>query len=1044
MKALIAAALERTRTVLLLLVFFIVCGTYAYVTIPKESTPDIKVAIIGVTLTYNGISPQDSERLLVRPTEQELKSIEGIKKITSTVYEGGGYIVIEFHTGFDTDKVRSDVREKVNVAKSNFPDGTKEPEIDEINPSLEPILTVKLSGDVPERQLLRFSRDIKDEIEAKVSSVLKVSIIGDREDSIEILLDPLRQEQYNLVFDQIYQQFAGNNQIIPAGSIDGKVGSFGIKVPGLLENIKDIRDLPIVANDGAILRLRDVADIRRTFKDPTSLAHDRIELGKSVQTIALAITKRSGENLIHTVEAVKEIVENAKKDWPSGVVVNYAQDQSDNIREMLNDLQNNIILAIILVMAVIVFSLGWRSAVLVGIAVPGSFLMGIMVISLLGYTVNIVVLFSLIFSVGMLVDGAIIVVEYANRKIADGLSPKEAYKAAATRMAWPVITSTLTILVVFLPLLFWPGVVGQFMKFMPITLIAVLAASMLMALLFVPAIASLLKPQQNDHHEETSNAFTVWYFGMLQKALDHPKNVLMGAFAILIIIKTIHGFVGKGVEFFPDVEPDSASISIHARGNLSIYEKETIVSQVEKTILDMAEFKSINSSIGNNTDDTIGEITLEFANWKTRRPAHLILEDVEKRTSVVPGITVDVSKEKSGPSAGKPISIDISSNDRAVSEEFLLKMKKFMQSMTGLNTVEDSLPTGGIEWSLQIDRDLVAQFGCNISLIGSALQLITNGIKVSSYRPDDVKSEVGILLRFLPEYRSLEQLSLLRIPTKDGLIPMSLFVKSVPTLKVGSLSRINGYPVVSLSADVQPGVLVADKIKEIQQWIQKEKLPTGVFVNFSGENEDRNEATSFLMRAFCVAIFLVAAILVTQFNSFFSMGLVLSAVVLSTAGVFFGLIVHNLAFGVVMGGIGVIALAGIIVSNNIILIDTYDILLDDLKKRVGVPTLAQVREVIVQTCQQRLRPVILTKLTCILGLLPIMCGINIDFINFEITHGAPSTQWWVLLSTCIVYGVLFASSLTLFVTPSALMLRAKKLYPANERPLLSGFNCSTH
>ena len=1043
MTSLISAALSRTRTVLLILALLLVWGLKAYIDTPKESSPDVKIPIMYVSLIYEGISPQDAARLLLRPVEQQLRSIEGVKKMQSTAFEGGANIVLEFHAGFNSDKALNDVREKVDLAKPNLPTETKEPKIFELNLSLLPILVIKLSGDVPLRSLYRLGRDLQDAIEANVTSVLKAEIVGDRDDAVEILIDPVRQEKYGLVFEHLLQHFARNNQIVPAGNLENQNGRFSIKVPGLLENILDIRELPLINSGQAVIRLKDIAEIRHSFKDPTSLAHDRVALGKSTPTVAIEISKRTGENLIETVAKVKEVVAEIQKNWPAHIQVNYAQDESHNIKDMLNELQNSIILAIILVMGVIIVSLGWRSALLVGIAVPGSFLMGIMVISFMGYTINIVVLFSLIFSVGMLVDGAIIVVEYADRRINEGITTKEAYREAALRMLWPVVTSITTILVVFLPLLFWPGVVGQFMKFMPITLIAVLMASMLMALIFVPAVASLMTiPPHSSPPEQVGNSspfevkFMQGYLKLLNKGLDHPKRVLQSAVVILIVVKLLHSLVGKGVEFFPDVEPDAAVVYVHARGNLSIYEKEKLVSQIEKVLLPMPELKSVYTRIGEQSpnnqdemaDDVIGTITLEFVDWQKRRKAAAILEDIEHKTKNMPGIVVEVRRQKAGPSSSKPIQIEFLSMNSKLLKPSLIKVRDFMQKLPGLVAIEDNLPLPGIEWQLKIDREEAMRLGCDITTIGNTIKLITNGAIIGHYRPEDNKDEVDILIRFPPPYRSLDQLDQLKIQTNAGPVALSRFVKRVAQSRVGKIYHLNGDEVLTLKADVAPNVLVGDKLLEIQEWLSHNPLDPNVRVLFKGEDEDRNEAGGFLIKAFGVAIFLVATILVTQFNSFFSMGLVLSAVIMSTVGVFIGLIIHSLAFGIVMGGIGVIALAGIIVSNNIILIDTYDKLLEEMKRHIPKPTLADVRNVVIETCRQRLRPVILTKLTAILGLLPIMFGINIDFLNFEITRGAPSTQWWILLSTCIVYGILFASSLTLFVTPCALLLRAKKLF----------------
>ncbi len=1044
MIALIQASFQRSRAVLLLLTLFILWGLHAYIMIPKESTPDVKIPIIYVSLTYDGISPQDAERLLLRPTEQELRSIEGVKEMRSTAFEGGANIILEFNAGFNVDKARLNVRDKVNIAKPNLPVDVKEPVINEVNLSLFPILIIKLSGDAPERVLYNIAHTLKNDIESTIPAVLQAEIVGNRDEVVEVLIQPAHQEKYGLLFDQVMHNLISNNQIVSAGYVEKQKGRFSIKVPGVFETIDDIMNLPLLAHDDAIIKLKDVCSIRKTFKDATTRAYDRLNLNETKQTVVLEVSKRTGQNLIDTVEAIKTVVMASQKRWPPHVTVSFAQDESHKIKDMLLDLQNNIISAVILVLAVIIFALGLRSALLVGIAVPGSFLIGMMVLSLLGYTVNIVVLFSLIFSVGMLVDGAIIVVEYADRRIAEGINHIDAYKEAAIRMTWPVITSTLTILVVFMPLLFWPGVVGQFMKFMPITLIIVLTASIFMALIFLPVINSTLSaPKKIISHvmkDDWLERFTTKYVAYLETILDHPKRIMGIAMLCLIGVFALYKIAGRGVEFFPDVEPTATAIYVHARGNLSIDEKDTLVRQVEAKIRDMSEFSSIYTRIGKQStnggpiaDDVIGIITLEFVDWKERRKVANIMKDVERRTTGaingIPGVSLEIVKQKSGPPSVKPIAIEISSYDYKKLNPVLTRLRMFMEKIPGLIDIEDNLPIPGIEWTLNVNREKAAQSGVSIATLGQTLKLITTGTRLSTYRPNDAQDEIDIVLRFHESNRGLEQLDTLRILTKNGTVPISHFITKIPTPKVATINRTDGFPILTLQANVVPGVLVADKIKEIDTWIKSETFDPDVRIHFKGEDKDQREAMSFLLGAFGIALFMVAVILVTQFNSFFSMGLVLTSVVMSTIGVFVGLMAHHLAFGIVMGGIGVIALAGIIVSNNIILIDTYDTLIAELINKKGTVTQHDAKTAILETGRQRLRPVILTKMTTILGLLPIMFGVNLDFINGDVTIGAPSTEWWILLSTCIVYGVLFASSLTLFFTPSALMWRAQQIYP---------------
>ncbi len=1028
MNALIDLALRYSRTVLSVFVLLVLAGWSAYVSIPKESMPDVQIPIIFVSLHHEGISPEDSERLLIRPLEQKLRGIEGVKEMKGTAHEGGGSVLLEFVAGFNANKAKADVRDKVDEVKPDLPTDTDDPTITEINVSLFPVLVISLSGQVPMRTLYKLARDLRDEIEENVPGVLQANVVGDRDEVVEILIDPIRLEGYGFSFEETIAFVRKNNQLISAGTLDTGMGRMAIKVPGLLQTSQDLLDLPLKSEGDAVVKFSDVADLRRTFKDSTGYARDR-----GTPAVAIEVIKRTGENIIETIEGVRQVVGQEQQNWPGQVQVNFSQDESGNIRDMLSDLQNSLIIAVLLVMLVIVKSLGWRSAWLVGLAVPGSFLMGIFILQLLGLTLNTVVLFSLILAVGMLVDGAIIVVEYADRHMAEGADCKEAYAHAAKRMAWPVITSITTILVVFFPLLFWPGVIGKFMRFMPLTLIATLSASILMALIFVPTIGSLMGKAQTDvenaEHQGSSlsnykQGLTGWYVRLLDQALDMPRTILFGALAALVLVLMLYKVFGKGVEFFPNIEPPTALVMVHARGNLSVQERDALVQKVEDKLLDMKELRSIYTNsdtarqIGQKgpplPQDVVGTITLEFVNWQERRSADDIIQEVSDRVSSIPGIIVEIRKNKPGPPAEKNISVQLSSRFPENLDLEVQKLRKYMDTLPGLINVDDTGSIPGIDWELKIDRAQAAKFGADVSLIGNTIQLITAGLKIDSFRPDDSRDEVDIVVRFPKEFRTLEQLRKLRVKTSKGLVPISTFMTLEPKPRVSLLNRTNGKRSISVEADVARGVLVDDKVTEIAAWISTANIDPAVNVAFKGEEEDKKETGSFLVKAFAIAIFSIAIILVTQFNSFFSMMLVLSSVVMSTFGVFIGMIIMRQTYSIVMGGIGIIALSGIIVSNNIILLDTFDHLKGRMKN---------VRDAILMTGAQRLRPVILTKLTTILGLLPIMLGLNIDFLGRSITYGSPATQWWVQLATAIVFGVLFASTLTLVVTPCALMAR---------------------
>ena len=1019
MNAIIEAAFSRSRVVLLILTFLLIAGSVSWVNIPKESAPDVAVPIVYVSLNHEGISPDDAERLLVRPMEKELQSVEGLKEMKSTASEGHASLILTFYAGHDIKRALDDVREKVDTAKSELPADTDEPIVQEVNFALFPIVTVALSGPVPERALIQIARQLKDNIEA-IPTVLKADIGGDRERLMEVVVDPVVMETYGIRFDQLVDLIYNNNKLVAAGAVDTGSGRMVIKVPGVVESLEDVIKLPVKVEGDTVVTLGDVAVVRSTFKDPQGFAR----VGGQ-PALTLEISKRIGANIIETIEAVQEVVETERALWPDSIHVAYMQDQSSQIKTMLSDLTNNVLTAIILVMIIIVAALGLRSAVLVGIAIPGAFLTAILVISSLGYTLNMVVLFSLILVVGMLVDGAIVISELAERNRAEGMSLKDSFKEASKRMSWPVTASTMTTLAVFLPLLFWPGMVGQFMKYLPITVIISLTASLAMALIFIPVLGASLggsTPQTAVAH--ASGRFEQTYIRVLGTLLKRPGRVLLVSLTALIGTYMVYGQFGRGVEFFPDVEPEFAQVQLHARGDLSIHEKDSLLREVERRIVDMREVKSISSRSFNSVsgtdraEDVVGVIQLEFIDWEQRRKASVILDEMRQRTSDIAGVMIEFLKAEDGPSQGKPIQIQVASRDQERLLAAAAKIRQAMESVHGFKGIEDSLPLPGIEWRLQIDREKAARYGADVTMLGQSVQMITGGIKVSDYRPDDTDDEVDIRVRFPVSERNLDRLDHLTVPTVRGQIPISNFVTIEPAPKTGTVTRVDGQRVVIIKADVEEGLLVDDLVSGLKEKFLTETPDPFVSVTFKGEDEEQREAGIFLMTAFGIAIFLMTVILVTQFNSLYQAALVLSAIVFSTAGVLIGLLVTNQPFGIVMVGLGIIALAGIVVNNNIVLIDTYN----RIRRDEGLSPV----DAALKTGTLRLRPVFLTALTTVLGLMPMVLAMSVNLIDRHISFGAPSTQWWTQLSSAIAGGLTFATILTLVLTPCMLVLGEKK------------------
>ncbi|ERI51096.1 acriflavin resistance protein [Pseudomonas sp. EGD-AK9] len=1012
MHALIAAALDRSRTSLLFLAFLILGGLAAYIAIPKESNPDVAIPIIYVSVTLEGISPEDGERLLVRPLEQELRSLEGVKEMRSVSSEGHASVTLEFDAGFDAKVALADVREKVDTARSKLPEEADEPTVNEVNVALFPVLSVGLSGPIAETELVYIARRLKENIEG-IAEVLSVEIGGDREDLLEIVVDPQVLDSYGIDYNELFNLVSRNNRLVAAGSLDTGAGRMSMKVPGVIENLEDVMSMPIKVVAGSVVTFADVASIRRTFKDPTGFA--RIN---GQPAIVLEVSKRSGANIIATIEQVKALLEQAKPLLPAGVEVSYIMDQSQEVKGMLGDLLNNVLTAIVLVLILVVASMGLRSALLVGLTIPGAFLSGILLIWMLGFTLNIVVLFSLILVAGMLVDGAIVVSELADRYLHQGQNPRQAWANAATRMAWPVIASTATTLVVFLPLLFWPGVVGQFMKYLPATVILCLLASLAMALVFLPVLGAVTGGAAQPQAQHASRAGSA-YRRLLEKLLRRPGLTLLGMLALIALIYVGYGRFNHGVEFFPEVEPESAQIWLRARGDLSVQEKDTLLKQVERQVLGMREVKalyarSLAQPDGQLGADVIGTLQFQFVDWHQRRPAKDILAEMSRRTADIPGVVLEFRKQEQGPTDGKPVKLQISAMDPALSEQWVERIRGEMHRLGGFVDIEDDRALPGIEWRIKVDREAAARFGADVLSVGNAVQMITNGLKLATYRPEDATDEVDIRVRLPGNWRSLDQLGRLTLSTPTGQVPLSNFVDLQPAPKVGTLRRVDGDRTITLQADLAEGARLDERLKALREALGE--VPAEVEVQFAGEDADQREAATFLMTAFVVAIFLMAIILVTQFNSLYQAALVLSAIVLSTAGVLMGLLINGQSFGIVMVGMGLIALAGIVVNNNIILIDTYNQL-----RRQGL----EPREAALETGSLRLRPVLLTAVTTILGLMPMVLSVNVDLLSPSLGFGAPSTQWWTQLSSAIAGGLAFATALTLLLTPCLLVLGAR-------------------
>jgi multidrug efflux pump len=1003
-------AIRNTRLTLTTLAFLMIAGALAYVNIPKEAEPDVPIPIIYVSLVYQGISPEDSERLLLRPVETKLKTIKGVKEMRSAAFEGGGYVLLEFDPSTNLKTALDDTRNKVSDARRDIPQGAEEPTVNEVNISEFPVLVVTLSGDVPERALTKAARELRDRIE-EVPGVLEAPLKGARDDLVEVIIDPMKLSSYGLRLDQMIQGVGAANSLVAAGAIQGSEGRYSLKVPSLIETVEDVANLPIVAGPNAIVRAQDLATIRSSHKDAETIS--RIN-GRPA--IAIEVKKRVGSNLVDTVETVKVLADEFQKSLPEGMHVTYTQDKSVFINQLLTDLQNHVLIAVILVFIVILYALSGRSSLIIGLAIPSSFLMGILLLSLMGFTMNMIVLFSLILAVGMLVDDAIIVVEFAERRMSEGMAREDAFELAAKRMAGPVAAATLTRIAAFSPLLFWPGIVGNFMMYMPITLIVTLAASMLYALVFTPAIGAKFAHAHVVPEEERRDGV---YMGIVKKAVAYPKTVLIMAVGLLVGVMYSYSHYGAGVEFFPNVEPDYGLLYVHARGNLSLTEMDVATRTAEDRLLGWPGIKSVYTSVGQTRgggqdvpEDVVGVIQYEFVDWRERKPANEILDDLRVVMANIPGVDVEVRVPDAGPPTGKAIQIRLSATDPTGIETHARTVAARIAQVPGVIDITDGLPPPGVDWALSVDRNKAAQYGISPMAVGTLVQLVTTGLKLTDYRPAGADDAVDIRLRLPEDRRTLSTLDQLRVETPQGSVPISNFVSRNAEPRTGTLNRIDGERTVVVQANIAHGFQTAAVQADVSAALAGVDIGTAKW-KLAGSSQESDEASAFLTNAFGAALFLIFIVLLAQFNKFTSVFLVLMTVVMATIGVFLGLLITGQAFGIIMSGIGVIALAGVVVNNNIVLIDTYDRLRDEGWSKV---------DAVLQTCRERARPVVLTAAAAILGVLPIALGLGLELFHHETTINAPSTQWWISLSSAIVYGLAFATVLTLIVTPSALMV----------------------
>ena len=1016
----------------MLLILF--SGVFALNYLPKATEPDINFPGAYIGVGYEGVSPEDSERLLAKPLENALRTISGVTDIRSISQTGYSAVVVEFDQDVDIDEALYDVRVKVDEARAELPLDAREPTIREFTTSDNPVLTISVASDVlPQRVLVNLTQELQDLIETH-PNVLEAELNGVPEDLIEAIVDKSKLESYGISMNQLYQAVSNNNRVIPAGFQDTGSGRFAVNVPSVFSDLEDIESLPIKVSGNSVVTLKDVADVSLTFKDRGG--YSRIN---GQQSLSIDVKKRLGTNIIDTVTDIRVLVEKAAEDFPEGVEVNFVRDDSAFALTMISELQGNVLTSIALVMIVVLAALGFRTSMLVGMAIPFSYLFALSVLYILDKEFNFMVMFGMLISMGMTIDGSIVVTEYADRKLAEGMNRVDAYTAAATRMFWPVLSSTTTTLIAFTPLMFMPGF-GAFIRDMPITVFCVLVGSLIYSLIFAPILGAMFGGLAKQSEEEVNNTRLLEssdplslsgasgvYARKINQYLDTPGQtitIILGAIILCIGLWMQHG---KGIVYFPTVAPQFAEVDILARGNLAVDEIRDIAVDAEQKIIEIEEIEmlSVWSNSGGSgrsqrggSPDRVGGMFIDF--WAeddavSDLDGFQIMDLLREQFVDTSGYIVQVEAEEGGPPIGKPLQLSVRGDNEQELILAIKKIRRFVESIGSFIEIEDTTVNRGIEWELEINRTKAAQYGAGLSDVGAAVQMVTNGIKVGEYRPLNLDREVDIRIRFPKSERNIDQLGNLNVQTQKGLVPVSSFVETNIKPATKSISRQDGKRVHSLAARTVEGAIPSVQIKKVKDWLKTADLGKNVIVGFDGFDKYNQEAAEYLVLGFIGMLFVMLIVLVAQFNSFYQANIVLSAILLSFGGVFISLLVLDRSFSTLQTGISCVALAGIVVNNNIVLIDTFNLL---KRNNPGSST----KSVALRSAFLRLRPVLLTSFTKIAGLLPIALGYSIDLIDRTIKTGSYITSFWEQMAASLVVGLTVATILTLVVTPCALAL----------------------
>jgi multidrug efflux pump len=1014
-------AIRNRTTIAVLGLIIILIGGTSYMSLPREAFPDIPVPHIMVTTTYEGVSPEDMETSVTMKIEKELNGIGGVKEIRSSSAEGLSMIDVEFSPDVPTEVALQRVRDRVDIAKGELPLDAEDPMIKEINLAEMPIMYIGISGDISPVQLKEIADTLQDTLET-IPGVLKVEVLGALEREIRLEFDPERLALYNLMIPEILALIPSENVNISAGGLETEGTKFNLRIPAEFHSPDEVDHLLLTVRDGKPIYLSDVAKVTDAFKDRTSFS--RLN---GIENVTVSIQKRLGANVVHISDYVRAVLKEAQTRVPASVTFDITFDMSKMIRNMVADLENNILSALILVTGVLLLFLGWRPSTIVAMIIPLSMLITFFMIQVLGYTLNMVVLFSLVLVLGMLVDNAIVIVENIFRHLQLGYSRTEAAILGTREVAWPVTTSTFTTVCAFFPLMFWPGIMGDFMKYLPITLSLGLLASLFVGLIFNPTICSVFAATGRRKEETKDHWFVTGYRRIQHLGLENPGITLLLAVCLLVGMAMLYGKIGKGSEFFPEGDPERAVIDVRAPQGTNIHETDRIVRQIEARLHPYTDWlthtiTSVGGSAGGQDimssagGPHLANITLVFYDYMERqRDSANIIAAIRKDLADLSGAEIKISGQEGGPPTGAAVAVQIIGEDFEALQQLSGRAYRTIVDVPNLVNLRSDLEAARPELAFTVNRHYATLMGVNTAVVGNFLKMAVFGTKVGTYR--QFNDEYDITVRLPLDRRiNVDDLYRMHMPNATGqAIPLSTLGSFNYQGGFGTINRINQKRMVTLTAGAE-GRLSSEVLSDVQGKLALLKLPEGISIKYAGEKEEEEESQAFLGRAFIIAILLVTLILVIQFNSIMVPFIIVTTVILSLIGALTGLLICGMPFGIIMTGLGVISLAGVVVNNAIVLL-AYTRQLE----RQGMDLVTAAAEAGVT----RLRPVLLTAATTIIGLIPMAIGVSFDFHTFTLATKSESSQWWANMAVVVIFGLGFATLLTLVVVPSLYVMLSR-------------------